>query len=186
MQWSGLILALTIASATLVSAIGPENPLGKSINSSKPQGGVVVKKLVTPTYPPIARQTGVQGDVSISLGIRPDGTVESASVVSGHVLLQQAALNSAQHSQYECRGCTEPVIPFLMSYTFRIQDEERGETKALPSALSEQTKPIPVEKQWQTHVLIVAQSFRIIDYGPDRWKVRSVKCLYLWKCGWKP
>src|SRR2546430_6886864 len=37
----------------------------------------VVTKVAFPTYPPVARRTGVQGDVSISLGIRPDGSIES-------------------------------------------------------------------------------------------------------------
>ena len=143
-------------------------------------------KLATPTYPSLAHRTGVQGDVSVSLGIRPDGSVESALATSGHPLLQQAALDGAQHFQYECRGCTQPVTPFSVSYTFQIQDLGCVQNDdASPSTVAQQPKPTTTQTHPSNHVLIVAQAVCIIDYWPDRTKVRSAKCLYLWKCALK-
>jgi protein TonB len=42
-----------------------------------------------PTYPPLARQAGISGDVELKLEIRKDGSVQSATVVSGHPMLTQ-------------------------------------------------------------------------------------------------
>jgi protein TonB len=61
------------------------------------------------TYPPLARQANITGDVELKLEIRKDGSIQSASVVSGHPMLTQAALNSAQRSHFECRGCEDGV-----------------------------------------------------------------------------
>jgi Ca-activated chloride channel homolog len=47
---------------------------------------------VSPTYPSIAKQVGVQGDVVVEVLIDEQGRIESATVLSGPALLQQAAL----------------------------------------------------------------------------------------------
>jgi TonB family protein len=73
------------------------------------QGKVVLTKLSPPIYPPLARQARITGDVKIQLRIRKDGGIESAEVVSGHAVLKQAALESAQQSQFECQGCGQAL-----------------------------------------------------------------------------
>ena len=65
--------------------------------------GVFLVKLSPPVYPPLARQARIMGDVRIQLAIRRDGSIESSEGVSGHPLLKQAALESAQQSEFECR-----------------------------------------------------------------------------------
>src|SRR5438105_2607051 len=77
------------------------------------QNEVVLAKLFQPIYPHLARQTRISGDVDLMLKVRPDGSVESATVVTGHPLLQQAALDSAQKSQFECRKCNEAASMHL-------------------------------------------------------------------------
>jgi|SRR5215472_4821828 len=187
MRSSGFILALTIVGSMPISILNLEISFAQSESSAKPQTGVAIKKKLTyPVYPPVARQAGAQGEVNISLGIRPNGTVESAVVESGHPLFQQAALESAQHSQYECRQCAEPLTPFSLSYIFEIQDEPCGQnTNFQPSTTSEGTRLISLETQRSNQVLTVSHRFCIIDYWPDRQKARSAKCLYLWKRRWK-
>src|SRR5712692_11252304 len=69
-------------------------------------------KLSDPTYPRLAQQARITGDVDLMLTIQRDGSVESAVVVSGHPMLQQAALESAQRSQFECKGCGEAVTSY--------------------------------------------------------------------------
>jgi len=108
MRWRSLIPMLAFASAGSLSYPVLDNSLAHaSAQSDAAQNEVVLAKLSRPVYPLLARRTWVRGDVNLLLQIRRDGSVESAVIVSGHHLLQQAALESAQQSQFECRGCTE-------------------------------------------------------------------------------
>jgi TonB family protein len=92
--------------------------------SPLPQTGAVLVKLSPPSYPPLARQARIAGNVKVQLSIRKDGSVESAEVISGHPILKQAALDSATKSQFECRDCGNEVSPYLITYTFGLFDEE--------------------------------------------------------------
>ncbi len=56
------------------------------------------------------------GDVQIQMEIRKNGSVASAEVVSGHPMLRQAALESAQKSKFLCSGCIEEVNSYLLTY----------------------------------------------------------------------
>jgi protein TonB len=65
--------------------------------------GVFAGYLVTPIqpqYPAIARASGVQGTVIIQAIISKSGTIESAHVVSGPVLLQGSALQAVRNARY--------------------------------------------------------------------------------------
>src|SRR5579863_996029 len=75
----------------------------QAVNSGSPLGEVTVAKLSPPIYPPLALQTQITGDVEFTLGIKSNGSVASATIVSGHPLLRQAALDSAAQTQFECR-----------------------------------------------------------------------------------
>src|SRR5260370_17119702 len=81
-------------------------------NAVRPEtslNGVAFTKLSEPVYPPLARQTRIVGDVQLMLKVRRDGSVESATVVSGHPLLQLAALESARNSKFKCRKADQPA-----------------------------------------------------------------------------
>jgi TonB family protein len=81
-------------------------------------------QLSSPVYPPLARQARIIGDVKIHIKIRPDGSVASAEVIDGHPMLRQAALESAQKSTYECRGCQDPETSYSLTYTFGFRDDD--------------------------------------------------------------
>lgn len=177
-----LVLAFAVASAPALCLTAAENLFAQSGNSGTPQTGVVLTKLSYPIYPQLARQTRISDDVKVSLGIRRDGSIESAAVVSGHPLLQQAALDSAQHSHYECRGCTEPVAWFSLSYSFELRGNScHPDVGATSSATPREEKLSSAEIEPRNHVEVVAEGVCIIDSWPTK-KVRSPKCLYLWKC----
>lgn len=143
---------------------------------------VVLSKLSSPLYPPMARQARVTGDVHLILGIGRNGSIESAVVVSGHPMLQKVALQSAQQSQFECRGCSEPVTSYAMFYTFEIVGKCCIATDASDSI--KQEAPSLGVTQWQNHVTVVAEPACLCgaDVGIVPRKVRSAKCLYLWRC----
>lgn len=54
-----------------------------------------------PVYPPLAKQSRIQGKVSLQAIIGPDGHVENLSVISGHPLLVQAALDAVREWVYK-------------------------------------------------------------------------------------
>ena len=55
---------------------------------------------VTPQYPPLARQTRISGTVRLHAIIAKDGSVQELSVISGHPLLVQAALDAVRQWRY--------------------------------------------------------------------------------------
>lgn len=94
----------------------------------------VLTKLSPPVYPPLARQARIMGDVKVQVLIRKDGSVASAEVVSGHPMLKQAALESAQKSEFECKACDDRGTSYSLTFTFGFQDDGgcRGVTEEQP------------------------------------------------------
>jgi TonB family protein len=138
------------------------------------QTSVVLTKLAQLTYPPVARQARIQGDVQITVGVRRDGSVESVSLMSGHAILGRAALQSAQNSEYECRRCSDAVTSCSLVYTFQLEDPAPGQSRAIPTT------------QLGNHVTVTDESPTITVVNadpPSTFLRRSAKCLYLWKCG---
>jgi TonB family protein len=67
-------------------------------------GGVLNGKALTlakPAYPAAARAVEAQGAVNVKVTIDEEGNVVSAEVVSGHPLLQTAAVQAAQQSTFK-------------------------------------------------------------------------------------
>jgi hypothetical protein len=149
--------------------------------------GVVLTKLSPPIYPPLARQARTSGDVKLQLSIRPDGSVESASPISGDAVLVPAALESALQSQFECRGCSKTTA-YSMTYTFQVLGE-LDRCCCTQGALTPSTPGGYGVSQSQDHVTITAAPACICpdacahDWAQAHSRFRSPKCLYLWTCG---
>jgi len=62
--------------------------------------GLLVRK-VTPTYPPLARQARIQGQVVLRAVISKDGSIEGLTLVSGHPMLVQSALEAVKQWKYK-------------------------------------------------------------------------------------
>src|SRR5437879_147299 len=58
-------------------------------------------KIVRPTYPLLAKQTHVEGRVSLNCLIGPDGLVEKIEVKKGHPLLIQAATDAVSRWKFK-------------------------------------------------------------------------------------
>jgi periplasmic protein TonB len=84
----------------------PSPPLPLPVVNPEPirQGGIVQAAnliyQVNPAYPPLARQARVQGVVVMEAVISRDGMIESLRVVTGHPLLNQAALDAVRQWKY--------------------------------------------------------------------------------------
>lgn len=75
-----------------------EKPVPKTVS-----GGVVngkARNLVTPQYPSQARAVRASGQVAVAVTIDEKGNVISASAVSGHALLRNAAESAARSSKF--------------------------------------------------------------------------------------
>ena len=55
---------------------------------------------IEPTYPPIAKSAGVQGEVLIKAIISSEGKIEQAQVISGSPWLSRAALDAIRQWRY--------------------------------------------------------------------------------------
>src|SRR6185437_768416 len=174
----GLVFLIFFSAIILLlsHAISAQTPTGT-------KGRVVIAKLSAPIYPTIARTAHISGEVHLSLGIRLDGSIESAMVTSGPPLLREAALNSAHGSQYECRGCSEVVTEYSLVYAFQLGPGPDCEvTKKTPQASGKQ-QSYPQVIQSENHVTVVDQTGYCDPIGMTGRKVRAAKCLYLWECG---
>jgi len=141
--------------------------------SEMSRNDVAVVSLFNPTYPPLARQARISGDVELKVEIRKDGSVDSAVVVSGHPMLRQAALNSAKQSQFECRGCEDEETPYSLIYSF--------EFVASPGWPCPEASGLHVT-QSQNRITVIAEPALVHPYFAYT-TARSAKCLYLWACG---
>src|SRR5271168_83369 len=88
----------------VMGGIGAAPPPPKVTPSRITRGGNVqaaqLINRVTPSYPPLARQTRIAGTVRLHAIIGKDGSVQSLTLVYGHPLLVQAALDAVRQWRY--------------------------------------------------------------------------------------
>ena len=89
-------------------------------------GGVLNGKAISlpkPSYPPIARAAHASGTVVVQVTIDENGSVISASAVSGHPLLTQAAVNAARQARFSPTKLSgQPVkVTGVIQYNFVAQ-----------------------------------------------------------------
>jgi len=77
----------------------------------------------SPVYPPLAKQTRIQGTVSIDAVIDTEGNVVEMSVVSGHPLLISAALDAVKNWKYAPTYLNDQAVAVQLMVTVRFQLE---------------------------------------------------------------
>jgi hypothetical protein len=173
-------LSLGIISLALVAnCFGQESTAAVP---SKPE--VILTKLGPVVYPAIARTAHIAGDVTVELQLRANGSIESATAISGPALLYWAARQSAQQSQFECRDCGDEGTTYRMVYTFHLVESNLpvcGGPDTCGRTYVGQAQPEVTLSG--NHVTLVQglEAVCICDYLR---KVRKWKCLYLWRCGY--
>ena len=175
--------AVTVASLLVIDQSFAQNAGSADVQPES----VVLTELSRLSYPPLARQTRITGEVDLMLGIRRDGSIESAEVTSGHPLLAQTALDGAKRSRFECKKCSEAVTFLRLVFVFQLVDPDSCCTPTKDSSKETQGEQIPRVTQSLNRVTVVDQPPCICDPASDKVrKVRSAKCLYLWRCGTPP
>ena len=122
----------------------PKNAVEQTVEESKKKGEVVLARcledcgdnlvvddvitgqaleLPPPSYPAIARAAHVSGKVSVQILIDVDGSVIAAASVSGHPLLQAAAVDAARRARFSPTTLnSEPVkVTGTITYNFIAQ-----------------------------------------------------------------
>jgi TonB family protein len=99
----------------------PSRPGGPPIS-----GGVLNAKAISlpkPAYPPIAKAARASGTVTVQVTIDESGNVIAARAVSGHPLLQQAAVQAARQARFSPTKLSgEPVkVTGVITYNFVAQ-----------------------------------------------------------------
>ena len=99
----------------------PSPAEGKTIS-----GGVLNAKAISmpqPAYPPIAKAARASGTVTVQVTVDETGKVVSASAVSGHPLLQQAAVAAARQARFTPTLLSgEPVsVKGILTYNFVLE-----------------------------------------------------------------
>lgn len=79
---------------------------------------------VEPLYPPVARQTRIQGTVQLHAVIARDGSIASLEALSGHPLLIRAALDAVRQWRYRATLLgSEPVeVETYITVIFKLGD----------------------------------------------------------------
>ena len=80
---------------------------------------------VVPAYPEIARAARVQGDVVLDCTISNDGHVVDVKVLSGHALLQAAAVDAVRQWVYRPTLLNGVPVPVVMTVTVHFTIDRR-------------------------------------------------------------
>jgi TonB family protein len=123
-------------SATVIGKEAPPSMAGANSNPGTgtipgifsaflPTGGRVKEpQLVSksaPNYPAVARQTQIEGEVTVNAVIDITGKLTNMKVVSGSPLLQQAALDSLRTWKYEPALLNDKPVPVQTSITVKFR-----------------------------------------------------------------
>ena len=115
--------ATTSTSDTSEKAKPQEDGTPQVIVSGGPGDAVVISK-PAPAYPPMAKAAHVQGTVNVEVVVDENGNVISARAVSGHALLQQAAVQAAYQVKFSWRlgsGILPAKVKGILTYNFVLQ-----------------------------------------------------------------
>jgi periplasmic protein TonB len=99
----------------------PAPPRKLTVSGGVLQGSAIKK--VQPPYPPIARAARASGAVQIQVTISEEGRVIEASVIGGHPLLRDAALQAARQWVFKPTELTGvPVkVQGVLTFNFTLQ-----------------------------------------------------------------
>ena len=159
--------------------------LGAMAQSAPTPPPAVIKEISPLLYPPLARQAQIDGTVEIDVVLRSDGQLDTATVLSGHPMLKEAALESARHSKFDCVGCTESLNTRRISYKFELGDPV--DCTPVESNSDYAVSSRPCLRQSGNNITLISPKFELVCGGPTvSVSFRSVRCLYLWTCGRKP
>jgi hypothetical protein len=135
----------------------------------------------------MARAAHVSGDVILAVNLRGDGSVDTATVLSGPQMLRQMALESALKTKLRWDGCA--ILPASSQLIYRF---ELGEAIYCLQSIElfsngKPERPYPQITFTANVVDVYDRPIGTCDYAADveKTRARSARCLFLWRCGWR-
>jgi len=175
---------LTVMGGKETFRSGEFEALAKSRSADEPgEARVTLTELAQRPYPPLARQTRITGDVELTLDVAPDGNVRYVTIVKGHPLLTMAAVDSARSSRFDCQMCGEGTNAYKITYTFQLSDSQGCCIATAGSSGVQTDLRTRGVKQSGNHVTVFDQPFCICDPAGEITRKRSIRCVYLLRCG---
>ena len=103
-----------------------EPATGAAVSKAPISGGVLNGRAISlpqPSYPPIARTARASGTVLVQIVVDERGCIQTARAVSGHPLLQAAAVQAAQQACFApTRLSGQPVkVSGVITYNFLLE-----------------------------------------------------------------
>lgn len=101
----------------------PAGPTAPAPEATRVGGMVQQARLIQsmpPAYPALARANRVSGDVLLDALIDASGKVTDVKVISGPVLLQQAAIETVRHWKYEPARLDEQAVAMHLTVTVKF------------------------------------------------------------------
>jgi TonB family protein len=119
----------------LKSPAGTEAFVG-SIRALSVSGGVLqgnALRRVQPAYPPVAKAARAQGPVQVTVTINENGEVTDTSILSGHPLLRDAALNAARQWRFKptLKDGSPVKVQGTLTFNFTLQDDDPAQSGEL-------------------------------------------------------
>jgi hypothetical protein len=182
-MWCLPLLVLALSVLLCSPLVGNrQEPVASRPDSRQAEGEIVLTELRGAAYPRLARNAAIQGKVELKLRFKGDGTLESVDVVRADpTLFVEAVIGSARASRFECAHCVA-VPDYSLTYEFQIVASDPEQYCKTPD---EQTPPKLDPSLHKVTVFAnevwTCDLSSVIRRTPTR--VRSAKCLYLWKCG---
>ena len=121
--------------------------------SSLPAGESIptVKLAVAPKYPTLTLAGRVYGEVVVSVSINGSGAVQTATVVSGHPMLRDAALIAARQWQFARNTLATRRATLTFRFVLLPEDSRvKSQTVFLPPAgfeIREKPDPVSIENE---------------------------------------
>lgn len=175
-----IALATVVASVVLIGDLCAQTPAQPDADKNK----VVITALSPPAYPSLARQTRIRGNVRLEVKVLKDGGVYSVEPLSGHPLLLQAAIESAKQSKFACHACSEGLTSYTLLYTFDLDARSNCCFGDEDQPSGQGTAPFPHITRTENQVTVIDMALCICDPAGTIGKVRSLKCFFLWRCGY--
>ncbi|HKV95211.1 MAG TPA: energy transducer TonB [Candidatus Angelobacter sp.] len=130
-----------------------------------------------PVYPRSAQIAHIMGPVTIEFTLQPNNAV-AIKKSTGHPLLVAAAEETIKSSQLHCINCPDDAAIFAIVFDFTFANHDCDEAGKHPSSSA--------KLESSTHISFIAEPVCTIDPATvttRRYrKVRSIQCLYLWRC----
>ena len=116
--------------------------------------------------------------------VRKDESVTAPVVVQGHPRLVQAATDSVRKSKFECRNCADEAVFYRLTYSFQLGPTSYCAETTNGIKDNEKEEPYPRMSQSANTVTLFDRPVGTCDlkFKIAHNKVRSIKCLYIWRC----